>query len=76
MIAKALVLQLIIAFLLVKFPLGKAALSAASDFVTNVLSYGSKGIEFLFGLLDFLRSNKDVRGLTACPTEGLMDHHS
>ena len=51
MIAKALVLQLIIAFLLVKFPLGKAALSSVSDFVTNVLSYGSKGIEFLFGSL-------------------------
>ena len=51
MIAKALVLQLIIAFLLVKFPLGKAALSDVSDFVTNVLSYGSKGIEFLFGSL-------------------------
>lgn len=51
MILKALVIQFIIAFILVKFPLGQMALEKVSDFVTNILSYGSEGLDFVFGSL-------------------------
>ena len=51
MILKALVIQFIIAFILVKFPLGQIALERVSDFVTNILSYGSEGLDFVFGSL-------------------------
>lgn len=51
MIAKALVIQFILAFLLVKFPLGQVALQKVSDFVTAVLSYGAEGLSFMFGTL-------------------------
>lgn len=51
MILKAFILQFILAFLLVKFPLGRAALEWVSDIVTNILSYGSVGLEFIFGSL-------------------------
>ena len=51
MILKALVIQFIIAFILVKFPLGQIALEKVSDFVTNILSYGSEGLDFVFGSL-------------------------
>ena len=47
MILKALVIQ----FILVKFPLGQMALEKVSDFVTNILSYGSEGLDFVFGSL-------------------------
>ena len=51
MILKALVIQFIIAFILVKFPLGQMALEKVSDFVTNILSYGREGLDFVFGSL-------------------------
>ena len=51
MILKALVLQFILTFLLVKFPLGRIALQKVSDVVTNVLSYGAEGLSFVFGSL-------------------------
>ncbi|MGL5328995.1 MAG: NupC/NupG family nucleoside CNT transporter [Peptostreptococcaceae bacterium] len=51
MIIKALVLQFVLAFLLVKFPLGQIALEKVSDFVTTILSYGSEGLSFVFGPL-------------------------
>ena len=51
MIIKAFLIQIAIAFLLVKFPLGRAALGVVSDFVTNILSYGIAGLEFIFGSL-------------------------
>ena len=51
MILKALVLQFIIAFLLVKFPLGQVVIEKVSDIVTNILSYGQEGLEFVFGSL-------------------------
>ncbi|MBC5997371.1 NupC/NupG family nucleoside CNT transporter [Romboutsia ilealis] len=51
MILKALVIQFLIAFILVKFPLGQMVLEKVSDFVTNILSYGSEGLDFVFGSL-------------------------
>lgn len=50
-ILKALVAQFVIAFLLVKFPLGRAGVSKVSDVVTMVLNYGQDGIGFVFGSL-------------------------
>ena len=43
-IIKALGAQFILAFLLVKFPLGKVVIENVSDFVTQVLSYGFRRI--------------------------------
>ena len=51
LIAKALVAQFVIAFLLVKFPLGQNIVKSVSDFVTNVLNYGFEGVSFVFGSL-------------------------
>ena len=51
MILKALVLQFVLAFLLVKFPLGQTIIEKVSDVVTNILSYGAEGISFVFGSL-------------------------
>ena len=51
MILKALVLQFVLAFLLVKFPLGQVVIEKVSDVVTNILGYGREGIEFVFGSL-------------------------
>ncbi|WP_455540074.1 NupC/NupG family nucleoside CNT transporter [Terrisporobacter sp.] len=51
MIVKALVLQFIFAFLLIKFPLGRIAIEKVSDVVTNVLSCGQQGLSFMFGSL-------------------------
>lgn len=50
-VIKALMGQFIIAFLLVKFPLGKFVVSKVSDVVTQVLDYGKNGIGFVFGSL-------------------------
>ena len=47
------IVQFIIAFLLVKFPLGKLIVSKVSDLVTKVLDYGKDGIGFVFGSLGF-----------------------
>ncbi|MGL5314465.1 MAG: NupC/NupG family nucleoside CNT transporter [Peptostreptococcaceae bacterium] len=49
MIIKALIIQFVLAFLLVKFPLGRLALQSVSDGVTNILSYGREGLNFIFG---------------------------
>lgn len=51
LIAKALLVQFILAFLLVKFPLGRNIVKAVSDFVTNILNYGFEGVSFVFGSL-------------------------
>ena len=51
LILKALGIQFIVAFLLVKFPLGNMVLQKVSDVVTNVLSYGMEGLGFVFGPL-------------------------
>lgn len=50
-VLKALGIQFIIAFVLVKFPLGRLAIEKISDVVTQVLNYGMDGISFLFGSL-------------------------
>ncbi|AAO35949.1 hypothetical protein K144313037_12020 [Clostridium tetani] len=50
-VAKAIGIQFIIAFLLVKFPAGRSGLLKVSDAVTKVLDYGKEGIGFLFGSL-------------------------
>ena len=51
LIIKSLIAQFIIAFLLVKFPLGQQVVKVVSDFVTNVLNYGFQGVSFVFGAL-------------------------
>ena len=51
LILKAFIIQFIIAFLLVKFPLGRLVLQKVSDIVTNILSYGAEGLSFVFGNL-------------------------
>ena len=51
LIAKVLLVQFILAFLLVKFPLGQDIIKSVSDFVTNVLNYGFEGVSFVFGSL-------------------------
>ena len=50
-VLKALGIQFIIAFILVKFPLGRLAIEKVSDVVTRVLTYGMDGISFVFGSL-------------------------
>lgn len=50
-IIKGIVVELILAFILVKIPAGRAVLGALSDGVTTVLSYANDGIEFVFGSL-------------------------
>ena len=40
-IIKALVIQFIIAFLLIRFPIGQVIVEKISDVVTQILSYGS-----------------------------------
>ena len=50
-VIKALVIQFFIAFILVKFPLGRLAVEKVSEVVTNILNYGMDGISFVFGSL-------------------------
>lgn len=50
-IIKALVIQFIIAFLLIRFPIGQVIVEKISDVVTQILSYGSEGLNFVFGSL-------------------------
>lgn len=52
MILKALIIQFVVAFLLVKFPLGRLALEKVSDGVTSILNYGAQGLTFIFGSLE------------------------
>ena len=50
-IGKALIIQLIIAFLLLKFPLGRFVVEKISAVVTAVINCGQDGISFVFGSL-------------------------
>lgn len=50
-VIKALGIQFVIAFLLVKFPLGRLVVSKVSDVVTAVLNCGKDGLTFVFGSL-------------------------
>lgn len=51
LIGKALLIQFVLAFFLVKFPAGRNVVQVVSDFVTNILSYGVEGLTFVFGPL-------------------------
>ena len=50
-VIKALIAEFIIAFIIVKIPLGAKILSAASDGITAVLNCGADGLDFVFGSL-------------------------
>ena len=50
-VLKAFLVQVIIAFVLVKFPLGRLIIEKVSAVVTQVLNYGVDGISFVFGSL-------------------------
>ena len=50
-IIKALGIQFVIAFLLVKFPLGRLVVEKVSDVITAVLNCGQDGLAFVFGSL-------------------------
>ena len=50
-VIKAFLIQVLIAFILVKFPLGRLVIEKVSAIVTQVLSYGAEGITFVFGSL-------------------------
>lgn len=50
-VVKGLIVELIVAFILVKIPAGRAVLSTMSNGVTKVLSYANDGIAFVFGSL-------------------------
>ncbi|MDO4174137.1 MAG: nucleoside transporter C-terminal domain-containing protein [Eubacteriales bacterium] len=50
-IGKGIVIELIVAFILVKIPAGRAVISVISDAITKVLSYANDGIAFVFGSL-------------------------
>ena len=64
MIIKALVIQFILAFMLVKFPLGRLFIEKVSDVVTNKLGYGREGLSFMFGsLADSSAVNGSIFGI-------------
>ena len=48
-VVKALVAEFVIAFIIVKIPLGAKALKALSDGITAVLICGADGLEYIFG---------------------------
>ena len=50
-VMKALGIQFVIAFLLVKFPLGRLIVEKVSDVVTAILNCGQDGLAFVFGSL-------------------------
>ena len=63
-IIKALVIQFILAFMLVKFPLGRLFIEKVSDVVTNILGYGREGLSFMFGsLADSSAVNGSIFGI-------------
>ncbi len=45
----ALTIELIIAFIIVKVPLGQAVINTLSNIVTTVINAGNEGLEFVFG---------------------------
>ena len=51
MIMKALVAQFIIAFILVKIPVGRFVVSKVSDAISGVINCGQSGLSFVFGSL-------------------------
>jgi len=51
MIIKGVIVELILAFILVKIPAGRIVVSVLSNGITKVLSYANDGIAFMFGSL-------------------------
>ncbi len=51
LIIKAFAIQFVVAILLVKVPLGRVIIQNVSDVVSNILNYGSQGLNFIFGSL-------------------------
>lgn len=51
MIVKALIAQFIIAFILVKIPVGQFVVSKVSDAISGVINCGQSGLSFVFGSL-------------------------
>ena len=51
MIIKALFFQFIIAFLLIKLPIGSTIVSYISDFIISIIQCGQSGLDFVFGSL-------------------------
>lgn len=51
LLIKALLIQFVIAFILIKIPLGKFIVSSISDFVTSIINCGQEGLTFVFGSL-------------------------
>lgn len=51
LVLKALGIQFVLAFLLVKFPLGQKVVEGVSNVVTQVINYGNEGLAFVFGPL-------------------------
>lgn len=49
LVGKALVLQFILAFIILKFSYGRLAIERLSEFVTLILGYGQYGLKFVFG---------------------------
>lgn len=49
MIGKALIIQIIFAFLVVKFPVGQWIMEKFSAIVSTVINYGYEGLNFVFG---------------------------
>ena len=49
MVGKGLIIQLVLAFLMIKVPAGQWFIKSISAFVTTILGYASDGIGFVFG---------------------------
>lgn len=50
-VVKALIAEFVIAFIIVKIPIGAKALMALSDGITRLLNCGADGLDFVFGSL-------------------------
>lgn len=70
MIARALIVQIIFAFFIVKFPIGQWIIEKISSFVTMVINFGYEGLSFLFGGL--ADSNAPTGAIFAIQTLGII----
>lgn len=48
-VAKAIIAELVMAFIMVKVPLGQKVVTVLSDAITAVINCGNEGLEFVFG---------------------------
>lgn len=48
-VAKAIIAELVMAFIMVKVPLGQKVVTVCSDAITAVINCGNEGLEFVFG---------------------------